>query len=45
MKLSQHYILGLASGETLPILKEALVELAFGQSPMCIWVFIAEIIH
>jgi hypothetical protein len=34
----------MASGETLPILKEALVEVAPGHSLVCIWVFVAEII-
>jgi hypothetical protein len=33
----------MASGETLPILKEALVELTLGLSPLCVWVLIAEI--
>jgi hypothetical protein len=37
-----HYILQMASWETLPILKEALVELTLGQSPIRIAVFIME---
>jgi hypothetical protein len=32
-----------ASGETLPILKVALVELTLGRSPIRIWALVAEI--
>jgi hypothetical protein len=32
-----------ASGDTLPILMEALVEKTLGQRPICIWVFTANI--
>jgi hypothetical protein len=42
-KQSSHYMLQTASGEALPILKEALVELTLGQSPIHILVLIAEI--
>jgi hypothetical protein len=42
-KLNQCYGLETASGESLPILKEALVKLTLGQSPKSIWVFVTEI--
>jgi len=31
-----------ASGQTIPVLKEALVELTLGQRALKIWVFVAE---
>jgi hypothetical protein len=34
-----------ASGEALPILKEALVELTPGRNPIHTWVLVAEIKH
>jgi len=41
-KPSRAYILQNASGETIPVLKEALVELTLGQWATRIWVFVAE---
>jgi hypothetical protein len=40
---SRAYVLQTASGETIPVLKEALVELTLGQLALRIWVFVAEI--
>lgn len=37
--------LQMASRETLPILKEALVTLTLGQHPLTTWVFVSEIFH
>jgi hypothetical protein len=42
-KQSRLHSLQKASWETLPVLKEALVELTLGQKPLHIWVFITEI--
>jgi hypothetical protein len=42
-KPSRAYVLQTASGETIPVLKEALVELTLGQRALRIWVFIAEV--
>lgn len=42
-KPSRPYILQMVSGETIPVLKEVLVELTLGQSALKIWVFITEI--
>jgi hypothetical protein len=42
-KLSRAYILQTASAETIPVLKEALIELTLGQRTLRIWVFAAEI--
>jgi predicted nucleic acid-binding Zn finger protein len=33
----------MASGETIPVLKEGLVELTLGRSALKIWVFVAKI--
>jgi hypothetical protein len=33
----------MASGDTIPVLKEALVELTLGRDALRIWVFVAEI--
>jgi hypothetical protein len=42
-KLSQYYMLQMASGETLPTLKEALVELTLGLSLILIYVTVTKI--
>jgi hypothetical protein len=42
-KLSIPYILTMASGEILPMLNEALVEMTLGQSSIHIWMFVPEI--
>ena len=42
-KPSRAYVLQTASGETLPMLREALVELTLGQRALSIWVFVAEV--
>jgi len=42
-KPSRAYVLQTASGETLPVLKEALVELTLGQRALRIWVFVVEV--
>jgi len=42
-KPSRAYVLQMASGETIPVLKEALVELTLGQRALRIWVFVAEV--
>ena len=42
-KPSRAYVLQTASGETLPVLREALVELTLGQRALRIWVFVAEV--
>jgi hypothetical protein len=42
-KPSRAYILQTASGETIPVLKEALVELTLGRRAMRIWMFVAEV--
>jgi hypothetical protein len=36
-------VLQMASGEILPILKEALVKVTLGQCPLTTWVFVANI--
>lgn len=41
-KLSQLYVLQMASGETIPVLNEAMVDLTLGWSTVKISVFIAE---
>jgi hypothetical protein len=42
-RLSWPYILQMMSGETIPVLKEALIELTLGWSALKIWVFFTEI--
>jgi hypothetical protein len=42
-KPSRAYVLQTASGETLPLLRETLVELTLGQRALRIWVFVAEV--
>jgi predicted aspartyl protease len=42
-KPSRAYVVQTASGETIPVLKEALVELTLGQRALRIWVFVAEV--
>jgi hypothetical protein len=42
-KPSRPYVLQTASGETIPLLKEALVELTLGRRALRIWVFVAEV--
>jgi uncharacterized protein (DUF1684 family) len=42
-KPNRAYILQKASGETIPVLKEAVVELTLGRETLRIWVFVAEI--
>jgi hypothetical protein len=42
-ELSQPYVLQTASGETMPVKKEAHVELTMGQSTLRSWVFVADI--
>jgi hypothetical protein len=42
-KPSRAYVLQTDSGETIPMLKEALVELTLGQPVLRIWVFVAEV--
>ena len=42
-KPSRPYVLQTASGETIPVLKEALVELTLGRRALRIWVFVAEV--
>jgi hypothetical protein len=37
------YVLKIASGETIPVVKEALVELTLGRRALSIWVFVTEI--
>ena len=37
------YVLQTASGENLPVLKEALVKLTLGRRALRIWVFVAEV--
>jgi hypothetical protein len=44
-EVTQLYDLPMASGETLPILKEILVELPLGWCPLMTWVLIAKITH
>jgi hypothetical protein len=44
-KPSRAYDLQTASGETNPVLKEALVELTLGQWTLRIWVFIVEVTY
>jgi len=44
MKPSRAYVLQTASGETIPLLKEALVQLTLGRRSLRIWVFVAEVI-
>jgi hypothetical protein len=39
----RQYVLQVVSGETIPVVKEALVELTLGQSALKIWVFVARI--
>jgi predicted aspartyl protease len=42
-KLSRPYVLQTASGKTIPVVKEALVELTIGRRTLRIWVFFADI--
>ena len=42
-KPSRAYILQTASGETIPVLMEVLVELILGRRAMRIWVFVAVV--
>jgi hypothetical protein len=42
-KPSKAYALQTASGKTIPVLKEALVELSLGRGALKIWVFVAEV--
>jgi hypothetical protein len=42
-KPSRPYVLQLASGETIPVVKDAQVELTLGRRALKIWVFVAEI--
>jgi predicted aspartyl protease len=42
-KPSRTHVLQTASGETIPVLKKALVELTLGRRALRIWVFIAEV--
>jgi hypothetical protein len=42
-ELSQPYVLQTASGETLPVVKEAHVELTMGRRTLRSWVFVADI--
>jgi hypothetical protein len=42
-KPSRAYVLQTASGETIPVLKEALVELSLGRRALRIWVFVTEV--
>jgi hypothetical protein len=42
-KPSRAYVLQTASGETIPLLKEALVKLTLGWRTLMIWLFIAEV--
>lgn len=42
-EVTQLYVLPMASGETLPILKEMLVELTLGWRPLITWVLITKI--
>jgi hypothetical protein len=41
-RTSRAYVLQTASGETIPVMKEALVELTLGRWAPRIWVFVAE---
>jgi hypothetical protein len=41
--LTTSYVLQMASGETLPISKEALITLTLGRRPLTTWVFVAKI--
>jgi hypothetical protein len=43
MELSRPYVLQTASGETLPVVKEAHVELTIGRRTLRRWVFVADI--
>jgi hypothetical protein len=42
-KPSRAYVLQTASGETIPVLKEALVLLTLGRRALTIWVFVPEV--
>jgi hypothetical protein len=42
-ELSQPYVLQTASGETMPVMKDAHVELTMGQRTLRSWVFVADI--
>jgi hypothetical protein len=42
-ELSQPYVLQTASGETIPVMKEAHVELTMGRRTLRSWVFVADI--
>jgi len=44
-KPSRACVLQTASGETIPVLKEALINLTLGWQAVRIWVFIAEVIN
>ena len=39
---SRAYVLQLASAETIPVMKEAVVELTMGRRDLMIWVFVVE---
>jgi predicted aspartyl protease len=43
MELSRPYVLQTASGETIPVVKEAQVELTLGRRTLRIWVLVADI--
>jgi predicted aspartyl protease len=42
-ELSRPYVLQMASGETIPVVKEARVELTIGRRTLRSWVFVADI--
>jgi len=42
-KPSRTYVLQTASGETIPVLKEAFIELTLGRRALRIWVFVVEV--
>lgn len=42
-ELTRPYVLQMVSGKTVPILKEALVELTLGQCPLTTWLFVTKV--
>jgi hypothetical protein len=42
-ELIRPYVLHMAAGDTIPVMKEALVELAVGWCPLMTWVFFTKI--
>jgi hypothetical protein len=44
-ELTLSYVLQTTPGETLPILKEVLVEITMQHSPIHVWAFVAKITH